>query len=225
MPHTPASADRPSLWSADWRLVPASAEWDEGYLQAAAEDEYPGDMDEYLDPDNAPPAGRAPVRAMLEAVSGGRRGPGMPGMPGSIESFAGEHASRASGFASGQPLDTAPGGAVLTSFLEDAAGQDDRYRGASDDELLGVIGGWGRAEASGCARQHAAVAEFIRRRPAPGCAVIGAARMPEHFGEFAARVVGAVLGVCAGDAEEMLDLAWCLEVNLPGTRRCSAAGS
>ncbi len=252
MPETPASAGHPSLWSPDWQLMPASADWDEGYLEAMAEDEDPGDLDEYVDPDNAPPAGlddaglvalvaearelvadqaaaaaeaarsgQAPVRAMLEAVSGGRRG---PGMPGSVESFPGERRGRASGFASGQPLDTAPGGAVLASFLEDAAGEDDRYRGACDDELLGVICGWGRAEASSCARQHAAIAEFIRRRPAPGCAVIGPARMPEHIEEFAARELGAVLGVCAGDAEEMLDLAWCLEVNLPGTRALFRTG-
>jgi hypothetical protein len=252
MPETSPPADHPSLWSADWRLVPASADWDEGYLEAIAEDEDPGDLDEYVDPDNAPPAGlddaglvalvaesralmadqaeagaeaarsgQAPVRAMLEAESGGRRG---PGMPGSAESYPSVHASRASGFASGMPLDRAPGGPLLASFLEDAAGEDDRYQGACDDELLGVICGWGRAEASSCARQQAAIAEFIRRRPAPGCAVIGQAGMPEQFGEFAARELGAVLGVCAGEAAEMLDLAWCLEVNLPGTRALFRAG-
>jgi hypothetical protein len=56
----------------------------------------------------------------------------------------------------------APGCAVLASFLEDAAGADDRYAGASDDELQGVICAWDRVEASASAGKHAAVAEMIR---------------------------------------------------------------
>ena len=66
----------------------------------------------------------------------GRRGPGMPGSP---RSFPGEYFSPAAGFASGKPLDVARGCATLASFLEDTAGDDDVYEGASDDELLGVI--------------------------------------------------------------------------------------
>ena len=49
--------DHPSLGSPGWRLVPCSPDWDEAYLAAMAEDEYPGDADLYEDPDNAPPAG------------------------------------------------------------------------------------------------------------------------------------------------------------------------
>jgi hypothetical protein len=60
----------------------------------------------------------------------------------------------------------------------DAAGDDDRYAGASDDELVGAICAWDRAEAHMAARKHAAVAELIRRRPKPGCALEGAALMP-----------------------------------------------
>ena len=90
-------------------------------------------------------------------------------MPGSAQSFPGEDAgpgagfaSPAAGFASGEPLDVAPGCAVLGLFVEDAAGEDDRYAGASDDELLGVICAADRAEAGACARKHAAVAELMR---------------------------------------------------------------
>ncbi len=53
------------------------------------------------------------------AAAAGRRG---PGMPGSAESFPGVYASRASGFASGKPLDTAPGCLTLGQFAEAAAG-------------------------------------------------------------------------------------------------------
>jgi len=159
--------------------------------------------------------------AAIAAVATGRRG---PGMPGSAQAFPGQDASPAAGFASGEPLDTAPGCATLGLFVEDAAGRDDRYAGASDDELAGVICASDRVEASASARKHAAIAELIRRRPAPGCAVEGEAGMPEAWHEFTPRELGAALGVSAGDAEEMLDLALHLEVNLPRTRAAFRSG-
>jgi hypothetical protein len=96
----------------------------------------------------------------------GRRG---PGQPGSAASFPGEHASPVAGFGSGLALDTAPGCAVLAEFADAVAGPDDRYPGATDDEIVGVICAWARAEAHAAARKLAAVAELIRRRPAEGC--------------------------------------------------------
>jgi hypothetical protein len=244
--------DHPWLGSPDWRLVPCRPDWDEAYLAARADDEYPGDPEEYEDPDNAPPPGlddeqlaaliaearevtadqaraaeaaarlgQTALLAALEAVSAGRRG---PGMPGSAESFPGEYPSPAAGFATGKPLDTAPGCATLGSFAEEAAGEDDRYAGASDDELAGVICAWDRVEAYASAGKHAAVAELIRRRAAPGCALEGPPQMPAGWDEFTPRELGAALGVSAGDAEEILGLAHALEVHLPGTRAAFRAG-
>src|SRR6516165_271396 len=253
LPGMPAgSGDRPRLGSPDWRLVPQSPDWDPAYLAAMADDEEPSDPDEYEDPDNAPPSGledaelevllaeareetaaqaraaeiaarfgHTAVLAAVAAEVSGRRG---PGMPGSVQSLPGEEPSPAAGFGSGQPLDVAAGGAALGSFLEAAAGAGDRYAGASDDELAGMICAWERAEAAMAARKHAAVAEFIRRRPAPG-AVAGAAGMPEGWHEFAGRELGAVLGCSERDAEALLDLAWDLAVNLPGTRAAFRAGT
>jgi hypothetical protein len=154
---------------------------------ARAEDEDPGDPDEYQDPDNAPPSGlddaqleallaesreitadqaraaaqlgHTAVLAAVGAIVTGRRG---PGMPGSAQAFPGEYPSPAAGFASGMPLDTTPGCATLASFLEDTAGDDDRYAGATDDELLGVICAWDRTEANASAGKHAAIAELMR---------------------------------------------------------------
>jgi hypothetical protein len=246
--------DRPPLGSPEWRLVPQSPEWPEWLAgdDAHAGDEYPGDLEEYEDPDNAPPSGlddaelaaliaeareitagqaraaeiwarlgRTGVVAAVGAVCAGRRG---PGMPGSAESFPGEYAGPGGGFGSGEPLDVAPGGAALASFLEDAAGTDDRYAGVTDDELIGVICARDRAEAAMAAGKHAAIAELIRRRPAPGAAVTGPAQLPEAVDEFAGRELGAALGISARDAEEMLDLSWQLAVNLPGTDAAFRAG-
>jgi hypothetical protein len=43
--------DHPWLGSPHWRLMPQSPDWDEAYLAARADDEYPGDLEEYEDPD------------------------------------------------------------------------------------------------------------------------------------------------------------------------------
>jgi hypothetical protein len=238
----------------DPRLVPSWPAWmdDPAYLASRASDEDPGDPDLYEDPDNAPPLdlddaqlaaliaeareatgeqaraaeaaagrGQTAVLAAVAAEVSGRRG---PGMPGSALALPGESASPAAGFGSGQPLDVAPGGAVLGLFLEDAAGAGDRYAGASDDELAGVICAWDRAETAMAAGKHAAVAELIRRRPTAGAAVAGPAQMPEGWHEFTGRELSAVLGCSAGDAEQLLDLSWHPEVNLPGTRAAFRAG-
>jgi len=96
---------------------------------------------------------------------GAAPGPRGPGNPGSAASFPGEHASPAAGFGSGFALDRAPGCLALGEFADAVAGPDDRYPGATDDEIVGVICALDRVEAHVAARKLAAVAEFIRRRP------------------------------------------------------------
>jgi len=80
-----------------------------------------------------------------------------------------------------------------------------------------VVSAWDRVEAH-AARKHAAVAELIRRRPAPGQALAGAARMPAVWDEFTANELGVVLGGSRRAADQMLGLAHDLEVKLPGTK-------
>src|SRR5271170_2190594 len=153
MPSGPVSPD-PGR-DEDPRPVPPWPDWmdDPAYLAARPEDEDPGDPDLDLadDPDDAPPpdvdpgeltagadqvtADQARLAAVLArlgltaamasdaAAVTGRRG---PGMPGSAEPFPGVYASRASGFATGKPLDVAPGCATLALFAEEAAGDEDR---------------------------------------------------------------------------------------------------
>ncbi len=173
----------------------------EAWLGAVDE---PFDSEEYPDPDGPPPPGEdeltaeeiAGIRevtgalaalaadvagpAALAAIAGsaGRRG---PGQPGSARVVPGESGSRAAAFGPGLVLD------VMPALLADAAaGDDDRYEGASDDELTGVLCAWDRLEAHMAARKLAAVAELIRRRPEPGCPPEGAARMPAACEEFTA---------------------------------------
>ena len=251
MPSGPVSQD-PGR-DEDPRLARPWPEWmdDPAYLALRAGDEDPGDPGLGLgeDPDDAPPpdvdeeelvaeaeritAGLAREAAVLAgagltaavaadaAAAAGRRG---PGMPGSARSVPGVYASRASGFASGKPLDTAPGCLTLGGFAEVAAGEDDRYPGASDDELAGAICAWDRVEAYVSARKHAAVAELIRRRPARGCPLEGPAQMPGAVDEFVPQELACALGETRAAAGDMVSLAQELEVNLPGTKAAFRAG-
>jgi hypothetical protein len=147
-------------------------------------------------------------------IADGRRG---PGQPGSAQPQPGEYLSRAAGFGAGMLMDTMPGCGALAGFAAEAAGEDDRYVGACDDEVAGAIAAWDRVEAYAAARKHAAVAEFIRRRAEPGCPLAGPAQMPETWDEFTTVEVSGVLAESRPGADALLGLAYDLAVRLPGT--------
>jgi hypothetical protein len=239
--------------AAEWRLVlPSGADWmdDEQWAAyLAAEPTDPG-LDLGLDPDDAPEFSRAELAAItaecrqigedearaaavaarmgttgaLAAIgaAAGRRG---PGQPGSAQQFPGEYQGPAGAFATGMIMDVAPGSPELALFAADAAGTSDRYPGSSDDELIGVISAWDRAEAHMAARKHAAIAELIRRRPYPGYPLEGEARMPAAWDEFTGDELALALAESKGGAASLLDLAWDLEVKLPGTKAAFADGT
>jgi hypothetical protein len=153
------------------------------WCDAEVDRDEPADPDEVEDPDSAAAwewdldvvvaecrrvtaeEAAACARAARLGLPGGqpvvlaRRG---PGEPGSARRAAGEYLSRAAGFAAGMLLDAMPGCGALAGFAGEAAGDDDRFGGAGDDEVAGVIAAWDRVEAHAAARKHAAVAEFIR---------------------------------------------------------------
>jgi uncharacterized protein DUF222 len=236
--------------AAGWRRLPAGADWmDAGQWAARPIGEEPPDPDRYPDPEDPPLPGEVDLDAVLAeareitadearaaamaaaagtagalaasaARAAGRRGPQMPGS----ECFPGEYPGPAAGFASGLPLDTMPGGLVLMSFAGDAAGADDTYPGATDDELIGAMCAWDRVLSHASARKHAAAAEFIRRRPAPGCEPEGPARMPAAWQEFVPDELAPALAQSAWAAADILGLAWDLAVKLPGTAAAFRAG-
>src|SRR6266851_2534 len=170
----------------DWEPVVTRADWmteEEWKAQCAALTDEDEPADEELDPDpeeydleeidaecrqisedqaraaaNAARLGTTGALAAIAAMSG-RRG---PGQPGSAQVFPGEYPGRAAQFATGMLMDTMPGCPELAAFTDAAAGDDDRYEGASDDEVLGALCAWDRVEAHAAARKLAAVAELIR---------------------------------------------------------------
>ena len=224
---------------AGWGELPPPAEdcltEDEwvAWLAAMPDEEDPGLVPgEEPDPEDPSPAARRPrsprpgrgsraPAGVPRAVPSGRRG---PGEPGSARRIPGESPGPCGAFATGQVLDVAPGGGALHGLAEHAAGPGDRFAGASDDELIGVLCALDRAEASAAALKYAAVAELIRRRPEPGAALAGAARMPVVWEEFTETELTDALAETRWQAEAMLALAHDLETKLPGTKAAFRAG-
>jgi len=206
----PGPDDFPAVGSDRWRLLPSGTDWmdnaelREAYLASLAGEQEPDDPDLDEDPDNAPPPGLDDAQ-LAELIAGARE-------------------VTAARFAAGTLLDGGPGCTALMGFADDQAGEDDRYTGSSDDELLGAISAWDRVEAHAAARKHAAVAELIRRHPEPGCAPGGEAPMPGVWDEFTTDELAAALAESRFGADRLLDLARDLEVRLPGTKAAFRAG-
>src|SRR3954451_18161801 len=162
--------------------------------------------------------------AWCDATAPGDEPPAFDDEDGEPDPEPGEWAGAASGFAAGNPLDALPGGISLAFFAEGAAGDDGRYAGVSDDELDGVIAAWDRQEAYACARKHAAVAEFIRRRADPDAATGERSGMPQMWDEFAVDELRLLLAEHRGAAEDLMSRSHDLAVKLPGTMGLFRAG-
>ena len=79
-------------------------------------------------------------------------------------------------------------------------------------------------EAYACARKHAAVAEFIRRRAEPDCATDERSGMPQMWDEFAVDELRLLLAEHRGAAEDLMSRSHDLAVKLPGTMALFGAG-
>jgi hypothetical protein len=177
------------------------------WLDRVAEEDDAWEWEEWPEPEELTADELAELAELREAAEAMRGLPGGqyvrpvrrgPGQPGSARPAPGESCSQAAAFGAGMALDVMPGCPELAWLADAAAGDDDRYAGASDDELAGVIAAWDRLEAHMAARKLAAAAEFLRRRPEPGSPVEGPAAMPAVWEEFAADQLRLILAVHRG---------------------------
>jgi hypothetical protein len=176
-------------------------EHDEGYREDEA-DQY-GDVEPFTAEELAEIREAAADELLaVEAATTGRRG---PGQPGSARVFPGQSASPAAGFGPGMALDILPGCPQLAVAADAAAGEDGRFAGVSEAELVGVVCAWDRVEAHAGARKLAAIAELARRTPAP------------EDQQFTADLVAYALAESRGRAGDLVDLAQTLQDRLPGT--------
>src|SRR5437879_1349596 len=160
MPPSPVPAD--PGWDEDltWldRDPVTAAEFEASLDRLCERDEGPGeDEDEDFEPFTAEELAGIDEAAADEllaakAASTGRRG---PGQPGSARVFPGESCSPAAAFGPGMVLDVLAGCAGLAVAADAAAGDDGRFAGVSEAELIGVMCGWDRVEAHAHARKLA----------------------------------------------------------------------
>ncbi|HET9974029.1 MAG TPA: DUF222 domain-containing protein [Streptosporangiaceae bacterium] len=136
----------------------------------------------------------------------------------------GEQLAWTAGFAKGGDVDGMAGGSALAFLADAAAGDDDRYAGATDGELDGAIAAWDRIEAHASARKHLAIAEFIRRNPEQGCEPKHLDGMPAQWDEFAVDELRVLLAESKAAVERMMDRALSLAARLPGTMALYRSG-
>ena len=210
--------DRPGRVTPDWM---DEGEW-KRYCAAGDDDE-----DCYLDPEDGLPADPAGVTAaqaqadgaehealMVRLIAAGLDGYGhrcgaapVPGV------FSGP----AAGFGQGMCLDAAVPCSTLSAMADEASGEDRKFADVTDDQLMGLMGTRQRLQARQTWELLMAVAEFIRRRPGPGCAPEGLGRMPRVWHEHAASELATQLHITGHAADDLLGLAHDLTVKLPGT--------
>jgi hypothetical protein len=197
----PAWLDRDPMTAAEREAsLDRLCELDEGYCEEEDEEDYePFTAEELAEIREA----AADELLAVTAATTGRRG---PGQPGSARTFPGESCSPAAGFGPGMPLDVLPGCAQLVVAADAAAGDEDRFDGVSEAELIGVVCAWDRVEAHAAARKLAAIAELDRRNPEPEDA------------EFTADQVANALGESRNRADELMGTAGQLDSHLPGTK-------
>ena len=136
--------------------------------------------------------------------------PGAPAVPGA-------HGGPGGGFGQGQAHDTAGPEPRLAALADQAAGDDRGFAGVGDDELMGLIGARNRLSSRQVWELLMALAELIRRRPAPYCKPEGPAQMPQVWAEGTSAEVSIQLAITARAATQLLSLAYDLAVKLPRT--------
>jgi hypothetical protein len=135
---------------------------------------------------------------------------------------------RLAGFAEGGSGDTCPPSAALAAVVDDLSGPERRCGGASDEELIGLLGRWGSLEAWAAAGKLAAVRELIRRRARPGRGGYpppAHGDLPDQWHDGLAHEVSAALGLSVRGADNLTCFAWDLQARLPGTGAALAAGT
>src|SRR5580704_14508396 len=192
--------DRDPMTAAEFEAsLDRLCELDEGPGEDEAEDyDAPFTAEELAEIDEA----AADELLAAKAASTGRRG---PGQPGSARVFPGESCSPAAAFGPGMTLDVLPGCPQLAMAADAAAGDDGRFGGVSEAELVGVMCAWDRVEAHAHARKLAAIAELARRNPG------------ELDREFTCDQVAYALGESRARADSLIGMAQTLPTRLPGT--------
>jgi hypothetical protein len=141
---------------------------------------------------------------------------GMPGASGVPDTARGCRDLRLADFAEGGAGDTSPPGAGLGAALEELSGPGWHCDGATDDELIGLLGRWAAMESRAAAGKLGVVRALIRRRGLPGLGKQMHGDLPDAWDEGAGHEVSGALRISLPAADKLIDLAWTLQARLPG---------
>ncbi len=197
---------------AEWKRYCASGD-DDAQVYLEPEDGLPADPPEVTTAQaQADGAEHAALMARLIAagLDGYAHRRGAPPVPGA---FSGP----AAGFGQGMCLDAAVPSSTLSAMADEASGEDRTFADVTDDQLMGLMGTRQRLQARQAWELLMTVAEFIRRRPGPGCPPEGPGRMPRVWHDHACSELATQLHITRHAADELLGLAHDLAVKLPGT--------
>src|SRR5215470_2444316 len=137
------------------------------------------------------------------------------GLPGGTGGRRGRD-PRLAGFAQGGAGDGCRPGAALAVTLEELSGPDWRCDGATDDELIGLLGRWQAVESWAAAGKLGVVRELIRRRAVVTPGTVAASGLPGVWDEGTEHEVAAALSISLPSADKLVGLAWTLRARLPG---------
>jgi Domain of unknown function (DUF222) len=148
------------------------------------------------------------------------------GLPGGSAAAPGRD-PRLAGFAEGGADDKCPPNAALATVVEELSGPEWRCAGATDEELIGLLGRWDAIESRAEAAKLGVVRELLRRRAHAGLG--GAPSMhgdlPDRWDEGVGHEISAALKISLRSADNLTCLAWDLQARLPGIGAALAIGT
>src|SRR5580693_2278791 len=176
-------------------------------------------------PDEQPPASGHRPGQRPNGKPGGRTA-GAPGVDGS-QPPDGQRDARLAGFAEGGPGDACLPGPGLAATVAELSGPQWRCAGATDEELIGLLGRWDALGSWAEAGKLGVVRELLRRRARPGLrgAPPSHGDLPDQWQEGAGHEVSAALQVSLRSADNLTASAWDLQARLPGIGAALADGT
>ncbi len=141
-----------------------------------------------------------------EHGAGGEPGPDHDALAGSVPGGAGP----------GAEWDAFPPCAALAVAVEAASGPRWRCPGATDGDLVGVLGRWAALESWAAAGKLGVIREMIRRQPPSLLSGGWHGDLPDAWGDSLGHELALALGVSVQAADTAALLAWDLHARLPG---------
>jgi hypothetical protein len=142
--------------------------------------------------------------------------PGLPGGSPGVPVPGQSRKLRLGDFATGGTGDTCPPGPELAATVAALSGTGWHCAGATDDELIGLLGRWAAVESWAAAAKLGVVREFLRRRAIPVPGTVAPDGLPELWEDSVDHEVAGALRISPQAAGKLVNLAWVLEARLPG---------